>query len=313
MVKYDEYFIKLPNNIIWTYTDGEISVVKYINKKAVTILSNLMFKCNPIGVCCFTLEDLIIKCGYMPKTGKGKINDQFKDVLIQLQELGFIVEPNVDMNSIKPNTFIECKIDAHIPNEDDRDIGFFRLFYKDYIRIMNLETDKDKSIILNSYCYISARVKHRPDDYKSVNEDKYRNEGKSEYTYFKYEDAISDLGITKATLKESLDILSDNELISYGNIGLVKKNGVVNVANNVYVIDTKEFESAINDSKFYYTNNGYSVIGKKSDDVTKKIIGLSSRIKQLESTGCNVDDIKKELKKVENKKNGDKLREKCIS
>ncbi|WP_195514693.1 hypothetical protein [Paraclostridium bifermentans] len=303
MINVNEYFIKLPNNLIWAYEEGEVSITKAMNNKTILVLSNLMFRCNPLGICYFTLEDLITDLGYKPKTGKGKINEQIKDILVKLEEMGFIKEAKTSMPEIKFGTFVKCKINNNVPkNEDGDDVEFFKMYYRDYIKLINLDTKSDKDILLNSYCYINSRIKHRGKDDRSISEYSWRNEGKAEYTYFTYEEAIKDLGITEATFKENIDILSQYELIAYGNIGLIKKDDKTRMANNVYVVDIEELQPALNDSKYYYKENGYEILGKKSNDDTKKIIGLSSRINQLNEQGYDTSKLDKKLSKLEKQK-----------
>ena len=47
-IKKDEYFIKLPNNLVWTYEEGEDPLIQELNSKTVMVLSNLLFRCNPL-------------------------------------------------------------------------------------------------------------------------------------------------------------------------------------------------------------------------------------------------------------------------
>ena len=303
MVKYDEYFIKLPNNLIWTYDEGEVSLTSVLGSKTIMVLSNLAFRCNPLGMCGFTLEDIIIDLGYKPKAGKGKMNEQIKDLLVELEKIGYITEVSAPISDIKSNTFVRCRINNNIPkNEDGDDCNFFKLYYKDYVKIIDLVSTCKKDIILNSYCYINSRIKHRGKDNRSVGQYSWRSEGKAEYTYFTYEEAVKDLGITEVTFKENIEILSQYELIAYGNIGLIKKDDKTRMANNVYVVDIEELKPALNDSKYYYTENGYEILGKKSDDITKKIIGLSSRINQLNEKGYDTSKLDKKLEKLEKQK-----------
>lgn len=299
----NEYFIKLPNNLIWAYTEGEMSITKSMNNKTILVLSNLMFRCNPLGVCYFTLEDLVTDLGYKPKTGKGKINEQIKDILVQLEAMDFIKEASIPIPDIKFGTFVKCKINNNIPkDEEGGDVEFFKIYYRNYIKLINLDIKSDKDILLNSYCYINSRIKHRGKDDRSIGTYSWRNEGKAEYTYFTYDEAVKDLGVTEATFKENIDILAQNELIAYDNIGLVKKDDKTRMANNVYVIDLEELKPALNDSKFYYKEHDYEILGKKSSEDTKKMIGLNSRINQLNEQGYDTSKLEKKLSKLEKQK-----------
>ena len=76
------------------------------------------------------------------------------------------------------------------------------------------------------------------------------------------------------------------------------------MANNVYVIDLEELKPALNDSKFYYKEHDYEILGKKSSEDTKKIIGLNSRINQLNEQGYDTSKLEKKLSKLEKQKRG---------
>lgn len=302
IIKEDEYFIKLPNNLVWTYEEGEKPITKDMNNKTIMVLSNLMFRCNLLRVCYFTLEDLIIKCGYTPRNGKGRTIEQFKNILLDLETLGYIVAPNVKIAEIKPNTFIECEINSNIiKNEDGEDEQFFRLFYKDYRKILDIDSKLDKDIMLNIYCYINSRILHRSDDDET---EKYgiRMYGKAEYTFFKYKEITRDLNISETTFKEHLEILKESKLIFSDNIGLIEREGSRKIAGNIYCVRECELKPALNDSKFYYESEGYRLLGKKTDEGTKKIIGLDSRIKQLKEQGYDTTKHEKKLARLENDK-----------
>lgn len=299
-IKEEEYFIKLPNNLVWTYEEGEKPITKYMNNKTMMVLSNLMFRCNWNGICYFTLEDLIIKCGYTPRNGKGRTIEQFKNILIDLEVLGFIVSPSTKIMEIKPNTFIECKINENIiKNEDGEDEQFFRLLYKDYQKILDIDSKLDKDIMLNIYCYINSRILHRADDDET---EKYgmRMYGKAEYTFFKYDEITRDLDISETTFKEHLEILKENKLIFSDNVGLIERDGRRRMAGNIYCVRECELKPALSDSKFYYESEGYKLLGKKTDEGTKKIIGLDSRIKQLKEQGYDTTKHENKLSILEN-------------
>lgn len=303
IIEKEEYFIKLPNNLVWTYEEGEKSLISELNSKTTMVLTDLMFRCNWNGICYFTLEDIIIELGYTPRTGKGKINEQFKEILISLEDSGFIYDSNVSMKEIKSSTFIKCKINSNIPKDEyDNDIQFFRVFYTDFQKVINIKSNLDKDIMLNVFYYINSRIKHRADDDRSMSCQVRFGEGKSEYTYFKYTEVTKDLSIAEQTFKEHIDVLKENKLIYFGNIGLVEKDGYTKVSNNIYTIDKEEFEVALMDSEYWHEMNGYRIIGKKTDIGTKRIIGLSSRINQLKDNNYDTSKLEKKLFKLETSK-----------
>lgn len=301
-INVNNYFIKLPNNLVWTYEEGETPLIQDLNSKTILVLANLMYRCNPLGECYFTLDNLITECGYAPKTGKGKTNDQFKEILLDLEKLNFISNPSVELGELKANTLVKCEINSNVAkNEDGDDEEFFSVFYKDYKKILSIDSKMDKDLMFNIYCYTNSRILHRSDN--SINDWEGREAGKAEYTFFTYKHIVKDLKISETTFTENLEVLKENKLIFSDNIGLVAdENGNRRSANNVYCVREEELRPALNDSKYYYENNGYVVLGKKTDEGTKKIIGLSGAIKGMKSAGLDTTKHEKKLAKLEKDK-----------
>ena len=298
MVKYDynDYFIKLPNNLVWI--KNEDSIFKNMNNKILMVLSQLVFIRNPLGECRFTLESLITDLGYTPRTGKGRINEQFKEILCDLEKLGFIHNSNINMQDIKPNSFIKCNIDRKVEvDENNKETKFFQLHYDKFNKIV-VNDRVDKAILLNVFCYINARIKHRAKNDKSMSHGMAVG-GSPETTYFTYKQAIVDLGISEQALNDCIDVLEEEELIFVDNIGYVEKDGKTKIANNVYAVNEEELTSALNSSRGYYTDNGYKILGKDEELINHRIKGLKGKIKQMKKEGKYTSTLEKKLINLE--------------
>jgi hypothetical protein len=130
----------LPNNIVWTYEEGEISLIKDYDKLLITMIY-LDTHINNIGQCCFTLDDLIVKSGFITRTGKNNSVEQFKNTLIYLQNLGWL-DSALDINNLKPKEFVCCTYQTTFKHDDsDNDTCYFKLYYEDIVnRIKNITT-----------------------------------------------------------------------------------------------------------------------------------------------------------------------------
>ena len=82
--------------------------------------------------------------------------------------------------------------------------------------------------------------------------------------YWDNQDSISDeLKISRNTLDIYLKKLNELGLIYYGNIGKITKDGIVRNGNNVYATKGDELKYGLNQSKYYWENQGWKAISKK--------------------------------------------------
>ena len=197
-------------------------------------------------------------------------------------------------------------------DDADNDNEWFKLYYNNYVKIMNNDSKLDKFITLKVYCYILSRIKRNSEEKTLEDARKYKNhEGvKVETFYDTYEAFNNDLGISKNTvLKQHLDLLVELGLIAYGNIGQVKKKGSQHTANNCYCEDKEELERALDCSRLYYIGEGYTLTGKDVKNTSKKVKGLKGASQTLENRGKDNSHIVKQIEEIEQEEKEQAIKE----
>lgn len=295
-------FIKLPNNLIWSYEEDEYTLMNTIGDKVLYILPFLDLMTNRLNMCNFSLEDMIINAGYKLNTSKNGINNQFKTTLQELQ-LREIIYTNTDFNNVKPKELISCMLNIPFKKKDDDDTEFFTITHDNFLKIISDDSKLDKITLIKIYFYINARLSRREGEDIDF---KHYVGGKSNSFYGTYDTICKDLKITDTVLTKYLKRLQELELVFFDNIGLLQDilEGTIYTANNVYVVDKKELEQALKESKLYYKEcMNIVILGKKSKEETKKIIGLHGKIKQEKNkkNKNNVDKLEKKLKQLSKK------------
>ena len=305
------YFTKLPNNTVWCVEKGEVSLCKD-NDKLLPVIIYLDIHYNNItNECYFSLADMIESLGMKVDSHKGKSVDQFKEILKTLQSYNWLSDFNVD--KLKPNDFVKCKFEiTYLQDDADNDTQWFKLYYDNYVKIMNNDSKLDKFITLKLYCYILSRIKRNSSEKTLEEARKYRDhKGVNIETFYDtYEVFNSDLGISKnAVLKQHLDLLVELGLIAYGNIGMVKKGNFTHTANNCYCVDEEELERALKYSRKHYIGEGYILTGKDVKKTSKKVKGLKGTSQSLENKGKDNSHIAKEIEAIEQKEKEQAIKE----
>ena len=307
----NNYFSKLPNNLVWSNEEGEVSLCKDNNKLLPVIVYLDTHNSNITNECYFSLGDMIESLGMKVDSHKGKSVDQFKEILKTLQSCKWLSDFNVD--KLKPNDFVKCKFEiTYTQDEAENDAEWFKLYYNNYVKIMNNNSKLDKFITLKVYCYILSRIKRNSEEKTLEDARKYKShEGVNVETFYDtYEVINGDLGISKnEVLKKHLDLLVELGLIAYDNIGMVKKNNFTHVANNCYCEDKEELKRALDCSREYYIGEGYTLTGKDVKDSSKKIKGLKGASQSLENKGKDNSHIVKEIEEIEQKEKEQAIKE----
>ncbi|MGL5329778.1 MAG: hypothetical protein ACRDD7_10940, partial [Peptostreptococcaceae bacterium] len=275
-------FIKVANNFVFVANKeyGEVSILKSMDKTlADKLLGVLIYiHCNRNilnNKCKFTIEELIKFLGYKPKTGKGKINDI---VITLIKEISgtYITNVDVDLNKVKINQLITCDMDIF----DLVDYQFFKLDIKSINKIMTSGYD-NKLELLNTYCYICARTYTRKKEEKEI----YDNGMKdclTESFYDTYDRICFDLNLSRPSYNKVLKELNELELVYYDNVGSLIKDGKPDGnANNVYVLNKEELKLALERSRFYYEERGYTIKHKPSAKA-KRENGIKGKKAQME-------------------------------
>lgn len=290
-------FIQFPNYLVWNYKKSTDTLIHEYGDKILHILSYLDGGVTRLEDVTFSIENMIVSCGYIPKSGKGNINDQFRSIIIDLVSKGILeVKNNKDISTCKITDFVRCE---YIPfAEKDKLKGFFPVKHDNYLKIVNDDTKLNKLTLLKIYYYILARLNRRKDDkLKDVS----ATGGKAEVFWDSFYNICKDLDINDNTLTKYLEYLKELELICYGNIGMVQKNDVQSTANNVYAVDKAELKEGLNQSKLWHEDNGYILLKNKDIKKLSRINGYKGKIVSETNRGKDVTKLENELSKLKNK------------
>lgn len=241
----------LPNKLVWNYEDCTDTYLANFGDKIMHILPYLASHLTMFGDCFFTIEDMITSSGLTPKSGAGKINSVFKDILVDLQWERIIVT-DTDISSASITSFICCKFTMPIMKASKgKNTQFFPVAYSSYSAIMGYKGDLSKILLLKTFFYINARLSRR--EYQPYEE--YVG-GRANTFYDSYSAICKDLTMAEETWNLYINELKSLDLIYFDNVGLVRRAGNSQTANNVYCIDKAELVMALTQSEFFYKTNG---------------------------------------------------------
>ena len=245
-------FIKMPNIFVWDYTKENKSLIK-TNELIPYVYTYLNCREDRLKQIIFNLDMLITSCGKTIQRGKGKSLDSFKNTLKYFQEKEYVYFIN-PLEDIKPNTIIYAQ---ELKQYNNLKRSYFKIDRDKIIVLLNLETELDKIKLLNLYYYINARLNRRENN-NDLQPDIIRDGGRYEGFSDTLETISKDLNISKPTLVDYLKTLQENELIYFGNIGKISKDGKVKTANNIYCINQSELKEGLKQQKLYYMNIGWN-------------------------------------------------------
>ncbi|MCD3217860.1 hypothetical protein G8S55_11590 [Clostridium botulinum C] len=255
-------FLMLPNNLVWNYWDKNDTYLKTYGDKIIHIFSYLECCTNKFDKVVFNIKDLITLSGMTPKSGKGKTNEQFKDILESLRLKG-IIESNTNFNKLEISEYINCSFNMPIScDKDGSAYHFFTINVEDYLNIVDRYLGKlNKLILLKVYFYINARISKRN---TAGSRQIVITGGKANCFYDSIDNIISDLKIAKETWDKYTKELKKLGLIDFDNIGKVIKDRKITTATNVYVVDSMELQEGLHQSCIYYRDKGYKIESKWS-------------------------------------------------
>jgi|GEM_PF-2344505 len=283
-------FIKLPNNLF--LPKGNIdSIIKTINdEKVVPVLDYLINNyCASKETINFTLEDMILECGFKPSTKKNEINDQFKNILIRLLELE-IIECDFELENIKPKTMYRLTLKLTMEKE------FIQLFNTEKEAILNStikEINNRKLLIY--FCYLKARMYKRAKD-----NDLGKTGGRAEICFPSFKTITYDLGLTDVIINKYNEALTELNLIRIANAGhfyyATDKTKMPRESCNIYTLYS-EFEETwkenlkegikyyksleVNKTKIFtnkttYKNNNRKLNGELGSIIKKENLGTAT-------------------------------------
>lgn len=278
-MKREGNFIKIPNNMIV----GQETLLKKYGDKALIVYIYLENHKTLRGNLYISLGNCIEECGYTPKGGKGKTNEQFRDILIGFENEG-IIETDKNLNKVKINDLIQCTM-KKLENK------FFTIYDCELYKIIDYGKKEDKLNILKVFAEIECR--------------RYKNEGnidseicsQYEVAFPSYIVICQDTGISSQdSIKKYIDILVELKLIIVGNNGdrINTITGEVKRDNNTYALANDKGESSLRGAlrlfKKKNLENGWKyrifkdhrALGGEKTQILKAIEGNKVTEKQLE-------------------------------
>lgn len=298
----NEYFVKLPNRLFYSNEQNEESILKIIGSdKAFPVLDYLYTNVNRKNIIKFTLEDMIVECGFKPNANEKKSNEQFRNVLAKYQQLE-IIKSDFDMRKIKPKELISCSLEIDLTNK------FVVLTDKEKGKILNQTIEKvDNLKLLIYFTYLKSRIyKRSKEDY-----DLAVGGGRAEVTWVGYKTINYDLGLTDETITKYNKILVDLNLIRIGSAGnwyfRDDKNRAIKESNNIYTLWTEGdlWELNLKEGIKYYKSleintNKVFTKNRKYLNNNRKLNGeLGSIIKKEKLGTATEKDIKRKIEIVE--------------
>ena len=105
-------FIKLDNRTVWNYVEEDKTMIKEYGDKIVHTLFYLSSCVTRCGMVHFSIEELITSCGMKVNTKAGNSVEQFRKILLMLQENDIIsdLRYDMDLNKVKCKEMIVCQL-----------------------------------------------------------------------------------------------------------------------------------------------------------------------------------------------------------
>ncbi|EJT6153719.1 hypothetical protein N2W29_001794 [Clostridium perfringens] len=279
-------FIKIPNNMIV----GEETLIKKYGDKALIVYIYLENHRTLRDNLYISLANCIEECGEKPKSGKGKTNEQYRNILIGFKNEG-IIKTDVDLEKVKVNDLIHCTM-------RNLDTKFFTIYDCELDKIIDYEKKEDKLNILKVFSELECR-RHKNEE--NVNPETY---SEYEVAYPSYNQICKDTGITSQdSIKKYIDILVELKLIIVGNNGdrVNEITGEVKRDNNTYALANERGESSLRGAlrlfKKQNEDDGWKY--KKIKD-NRSLGGEKTQIlKAIKENRATIKQLKR-LKEIEN-------------
>jgi len=276
-------FVKLPNELFY----GENSLYMMTNDyRTLLVLEYLYSNANKRNVIKFTIENMIVECGYKVDSHKGKSLEKFKLVLNILQDNDIIFcEKNISQFKLKDLIICTLKINL------DTKFTILKDSEKDIIlnqQIQNIDNRK----LLYYYCYLKCRMYKRSKDDGDIT----IHGGKAETCFPSFKKINEDIGITDDTISKYNNLLVEMDLIRIGNTGhWFYKDEPKNIKEgvNIYTLFEGDEDTAKNNIKetihwykgLVINSNKIFTKNKRYKNNDRKINGYIGRIKCLEKLG----------------------------
>jgi len=202
-------FIKLPHRLFIPKKEEE-SYIKIINDDKVVfvldyILNNVSMARDKVN---FTLEDMIIKCGYKPSQKDNGNNGRFKNILKGLLDLKIIEYDFVSAN-MKSKQMYSLTLKLIMEND------FIQLFdvEKDTILNSTIKEINNRRLLIY-YAYLKSRMWGRP-----KGEDLGKTGGRPEVCFPSFKTITFDLGLNDKIINKYNEALIELNFIRIDNAG----------------------------------------------------------------------------------------------
>jgi len=285
---------KIPNRFFYSIKEGTDSILKQtkFKDKTLLILDYLYMQMNRRKIIKFTLENMIIECGFICSTKKGETNSQFKEILSILHKTK-VIEYEGDFEKVSPKELIICSLTIDLSNR------YTELYDSEKEKIHNQEIEKvDNLKLLTYYCYLKCRMYKRPKGDELV-----KSGGRAEIAYPTFKLINKDLGLTDDTIDKYNKILVALDMIRYKSAGTwyykTDINKIVRESVNFYTLFTDEENAQHNlkeGIKFFKNmerNSDKVFTGKKDYKNNNKVLNgeLGSIIKKEKKGTATAEDI----------------------
>lgn len=262
-INEEEFFVKLPNNTVWSLEEDGISLKKELQYPfTLSVLYQLYENTTPIGNTFFSIGELIINCGYKREKDTNK---KFRALLKKLEEKEIITNCSVSLEEAKINDLIKCRLNLELKS------NFFIVYHKQFKTVFeSAYSTPIKNNVFTFLCYILAR----------------------NYV-FTLKEASLDLGTDINTIKKNYAIIKEMKLIElkeellndfyyvyihinklnnevlYVGKGTGKRYKDLNARNEIYLNYIKELGENNIECKIVKTFNNESEAFIFEEDLTK--------------------------------------------
>lgn len=290
-------FTILPNQLFYAVDEKESYFQQHKDYKLLSVMDYLYMNTNRRGFSVFTLENMITESGFVPKRGKGKSIEQFKEILKFLQ-FNNMIDNTLNIDDIGLKDFTTCTYAGIEKNKDGNNICFTMLFDEDKEKILSYKDTKiDNLRLLFYFCYLNSRMYKR-----SLDGDIECVGGRAEVSYPSYVTITGDIGIKDDTINQYNNILVGLDLIAIGNIGLYynvnDKNKIKKESPNFYALCNGKQDSELEYGMQMYIDKHkdfHFINSREYKNNNRKVNGYIARIGQLEREG------KATIKQIERK------------
>lgn len=272
-------FIKVPKNILI----GDESIFNKYGAEGILIYLYMLSRKSKIGYTYFTLENLMLENKQKLNRNKGKSNDKFRNIIIDMIKSGYIHKCDFNINT-KINHMTRCVI-------DDVSENYFKL-HIDELNKLDGYLGKSYSKTLIIFLYIKSKI-YRRSKHETIEHDKF------EIAFPTYDNISENIGIGRGHIPKYIKELYDLDLIKYKKIpDMIDSNNVIHYGNNMYVDCTGDWEAELKGGFLKYVklkkNKGYKIIKSNyKRDLGGKKSAILNKIKNNTATEEDFDELKR--------------------